>query len=334
MMDDFYDLDETLPKKKHGKRSSKDDILSDLRSITDDSNDSINSFLPSSVTPSEEEIKQGEYDTSDKWFNEMFASFDVHVDRSARIQNDLFEPRKKKKKHKDKDGKNDIVDYSKELDPESALLTNLLGEQNRFTESLQKEYDFIKSRKGSSRGITKQMTDLVENITEARSLSMQLVKEKINVKKLIAELSLKQHKEMGGQLGDEDINDFASNYLKQMLMNRNTIVNNASTDSSVQEYDNGDDMLDDLSLSLGDDSRPDEVKKYLKYENNNVEIFVVITDDDIENYEFIAQDDTGTIIGDYPLPNHTEISVNRSTNIATDYFGKKYRIIWQTSSEE
>ena len=66
-----------------------------------------------------------------------------------------------------------------------------------------------------------------------------------------------------------------------------------------------------------------------KYENSNIKIYVVITDNDVENYEFIAKDENGEIISDYPLPVHTNISVNRSTNIATDIFGKKYSIIWE-----
>jgi hypothetical protein len=60
-----------------------------------------------------------------------------------------------------------------------------------------------------------------------------------------------------------------------------------------------------------------------------VQVYVVITNNDVENYEFLAKDQDGIVIDDYPLPNHTNISVNRSTNIATDTFGKKYTIIWQ-----
>ena len=68
---------------------------------------------------------------------------------------------------------------------------------NRFTDSLQKEYDAIKSVKSSARGVSKQMSDLIENITEARSLSMQLVDKHVNVKKQIAELNIKQKEKFG-----------------------------------------------------------------------------------------------------------------------------------------
>ena len=75
--------------------------------------------------------------------------------------------------------------------------------------------------------------------------------------------------------------------------------------------------------------RSSDVDLYLKYENRNVEIKIIITNDDFVNYEFEAIDENGEIIDDYPLPNHTSISVNRSTNIATDEYGKKYDIIWR-----
>jgi hypothetical protein len=77
--------------------------------------------------------------------------------------------------------------------------------------------------------------------------------------------------------------------------------------------------------------RPEEVDKYLEYENKNITVYVCIRNDETDinnNYEFIAKDEDGNIIDDYPLPNHTSISINRSTNIATDTYGKKYYIIW------
>ena len=68
----------------------------------------------------------------------------------------------------------------------------------------------------------------------------------------------------------------------------------------------------------------------------NSENFVSVNDfgkmfnnQDIENYEFRVEDSEGNEIDDYPMPNHTKISVNRSTNVATDTFGIKYPIIWE-----
>ena len=334
-----------MPGKKKKNRSS---ILSQLKDIENDdvmsnSNYSSHSFLPSSMLKEQDKDngkKKKKYsdeytdEDADQWFSELLVASDPKIDKKGRIRESLFTSagitgKKKKKKKKDKE--KDLIDYKKELEPEMALYRNLLMEQNRFTESLQKEYDSIKSVKASSRGVNKQMTDLIANITSARGLAMQLVEKNVNAKKLIAELTLKQRKEMGlNNEGVENMADFASSYLKQMLNDRQVLVTGTG-DNSVSEYTE-DELFEELSSSLMKDSsmdRPEEVDRYLKYENRNVEVSVIITNNDVENYEFIAKDENGYEIDDYPLPIHTSISVNRSTNIATDTYGKKYPIIWR-----
>ena len=73
----------------------------------------------------------------------------------------------------------------------------------------------------------------------------------------------------------------------------------------------------------------EEIDKYLKYENRNVSIYACINKENTEDYDFIAKDEDGEIIDDYPLPIKTRLSINNSTNIATDTYGKKYNIIWR-----
>jgi hypothetical protein len=339
-MSDEYNFDDITP----GKKKKKTDILSRIQDIESDdislsSDSSTSTFLPSSMLTKSKKEKEPEksdeefeYD-ADAWFSEMLGFEGVKV-ASKKQRNALFDSagitgkKKKKKKHK-KEG--EFVDFKKELEPESALYQNLLMEQTRFTESLQKEYDSIKAVKSSSRGVTKQMTDLMENITHARTLAMQLVDKQVAIKKQAAELNMKQKKELNGNLdSSENMADFASSYLKQMFNERQALFNSGSGDPAVSDYTE-DELFDELASSLNseDTERPEEVDLYLKYENRNVQVYVVITNNDVENYEFLAKDQDGIVIDDYPLPNHTNISVNRSTNIATDTFGKKYTIIWQ-----
>ena len=333
-----YDIDDIIPEKDKPKKSKHKDLLSQIKDIEDDEYSSqviTSSFLPSSLLKENKKKKEEDIEEeADKWFNEMMAFRSTKIDKSAKYKQDLFDSagigkKKKKKKKKDKD---DLVDYSKEFEPEMALYKNLLMDQNRFVESLQKEYDAVKSVKSSSRGVNKQLTDLIANVTSARSLAMQLVEKNVNVKKLISELTLKQKKELGvGQEG-ENMADFASSYLKQMLNDRQLLFNGGG-DTSVSEYTE-DELFEELSNSLMNDesmSRPEEVDKYLAYENQNISIYVMIKYDETdinENYQFIAKNEDGDTIEDYPLPNHTNISINRSTNIATDTYGKKYNIIW------
>ena len=326
-MSDYYNIE-----KSTSKRSKKQELLDRLESIDVDSEvySDESSFLPSSTMKIKEKNKS-DYDLSDNWFNEMMSYQDIkpHKSRSSDVfgLEELISGKKKKKK---KEGKKDEIDYKKEFEPESFLYKNLLVEQTRFTEALQKEYDNIKSMKSTARGSSKQITDLISNITNARSLSMQLIDKQVNIKKQVAELSMKQKKELNGGIDGEDLSSFGANYLKNLLNNRAVLYDNGNGTPEVSEYSE-DEMFNNISNILDNDEnakRDDETELYLKYENRNVTVYVYIENDDVENYQLIAKDENGDEIFDYPLPNHTSIGVNRSTNIATDVYGKKYPIIW------
>jgi hypothetical protein len=297
------------------------------------------SFLPSALMLSKEskkEKKKKKINDAEDWFNEVMNSQDIKVNKYSG-KNDLFseaginyDKKKKKKKKKNKDGV-DLVDYKKEFAPESALYKNLLIDQTKFVQDLQNEYNNIKSVKGTNRGVNKQISELVENITSARSLAMQLVDKQVGIKKQVADLSLKQKKEFGSGAGiGDNMSDFGSNYLKQIISSRGLLTGGGDGDVTISDYDD-----DEISLSLSesvDDDANSESNRYLKYENQNVSVYVVIINDDFENYEFVAKNEDGEVLSDYPLPYKTPISVNKSTNIATDSYGKKYFIIWETDN--
>lgn len=325
------------------QKKSRTKLLSQLKGIEEECieySDESNSFLPSSLflnktptkslTDSKQKNKQDDPDfqNADEWFDELIktSSIPMTVSKGGGGRN-LFEPVNGKRKKKKKKDKREATDFKKEFEPELALYRNLLQDQNRFTDSLQREFDNMKSTKSSSRGVSKVMTDLVKNITEARTLSMQLVEKHVNAKKLITELSLKEKKELGTSLGDGDsMSDYAASCLKAMISDRQSLVNTES--SEISDYSD-DELFNELSVSLGETDRSEDVSKYLKYENRNVKVYALINSEDVEDYEFLAKDEEQQEIDDYPLPNKTHLSINRSTNIATDDYGKKYPIIWK-----
>lgn len=292
-------------------------------------------FLPSNFLTKKNKKKhtiQVPEQTEDEWLSALMDANEVKIKRSKH-RNDIFEDAlggKKKKKKKDKD-KNEPTDYKKEFETEAALLRNLMVDQSHFVESLQKEYDFLRSNKSSSRGINKNMTDLIANITSGRNLITQLVEKQVSLKKTIADLSMKERKELSGTIGDvENLSDFASSYLKRMIDERRQILTGGSTevgDYSIAEM--ADILNDNLTTDGNYEDRPEEVEKYLEYEDRNVTIWVYMNQNDIDDYEFVALDEDNEEISDYPLPGKNKLSVNRSTNIATDTFGQKYPIRWR-----
>ena len=336
------DIADLLPENKNKKKDKWSSLLNDIRSIEETSETNTSStFLPSSLLkeqnkPKEDNDKNDNDDdvTGDDWLTtiELLCS-KPSKKKIRKASDDLFESaglKKKKKKHKD--GKDDnLVDYRREFEPEMALYKNLLISQNKFTDSLQKNYDQIMAMKSSNRGVTKQLTDLIENINDARTLSMQLVEKNINAKKTIAELNMKQKKEFGsGTLdGSSSLSDYASVYLKQMMNERQSLMTGVGS-ADISDYSE-DELLDAINLNLGD-SHDDNMDNALKYESVNAQVYVLITNDDIQNYEFIAKDDNDNVLLDYPLPMKSPISVNRSTDIATDTYGRHYPIIWEDNN--
>ena len=320
---DLFDDDDNDIEIKHNKK--RRELLDEIKDIEEGNMD--DTFLPSDVLNKRDKVSK-EDDEPDKdvenWLNEITVFSKKPKKRSKAVMDDLFgylEPKKKKKKKKKDKG---LINYKKEFEPEMALYKNLLVDQNRFTTNLQKTYDNLISRRASSAGVTKQITDLIDNITSARSLSMQLVEKNVNAKKLIAELNLKQSKDSLDGFGD-NLGDFSSSYMKQLISNRQSFFNDSPGD--VADYDE-ESLFNEIDNNLGDRRLSEESEKFIKYENRNVTTYVVIHGNDRDNYEFVTKAEDGEILDDYPEPFHSSISVNESTNMAIDAYGEKYPIIW------
>ena len=308
----FYDEFE-LP------RNRKKRILEDLNTLDDSFDDDVILMSSSKKENKKNEVKEENEDLGE-WLSTLSSLSQTKL-KATRKAKDLFGG-KKKKKNKDKK-KGEPTNFSKEFEPEVALLNNLLIDQNRFVDSLQQQYDRMTSLKSTARGTGKFTTDLCANINTGRQLAAQLVEKKINTKKIIADLEMKERKDLGLGENTDDLNNFAAEYLKNILVSRPDMSSNYGN-FDVEDMDE-DDFINSIGNSV-EDTRSDEVGRYLKYENRNVKIIVRMNKDDYDDYEFIAEASDGEILLDYPLPEHTSLSVNRSTMIATDTYGKKYPI--------
>ena len=336
-MSDKNDFDSLVPGNKKSKREK---ILEQLDELDNEEiipqktteNNSSN-FLPSSLSPKKKKKNTQPQKTEDEWFNDLIETSELRVTTGKRksMFDDVFNPDGKKKKKKKKN-KNEPTDYEKKFEPEAALLRSLLIDQNKFVDSLQKEYDFLKSNKSTSRGINKNITDLISNITNARNLSMQLIDKNTSLKKTIADLTMKERKELfGNSLDDvENLNDFASTYLKQMISERHQLMAGTNSDISDYSIDEMASIVSDTLLNSEDaEERSDETRKYLEYENRNVTVYVYMNSSDETDYDYVAIDENGDELDDYPLPFKGKLTVNRSTNMATDVYGQKYIIRWR-----
>lgn len=301
-------------RKLSAKKAEEDDdeaYIAQMKSLS--SEDADLSYAFESVKKKKKKKKKG------KKFNDLFGFDDDEEDND-----------KKKKK---KDGQ--PINHKKDFDAELALLRSMQVDQSKFVDSLQKKYDQLENSKSSSRGIGKFTTDLINSITTARSTNLQILNAMISTKKNIADMNFKERKEFGSSNTSENASlvNYASTYLKTMMdAGRSNIANpNDNNSQGFDSADDDDDLFEGISDSLGEENRSDETLSYLKYENRGVKINVIwhddLSDDDPDKYEFQAVDKDGVELDDYPLPEHTRMSINRSTSIATDLYGNKYRLI-------
>ena len=139
---------------------------------------------------------------------------------------------------------------------------------------------------------------------------------------------MKERKERAGTLGEGDnLADFASSYLKQMISDRAQYINGTGS-AEIGNY-TSEEMANFITENIGESDRSIEADKYLEYENMNVTIYLHINSQDEGDYYYEAVAEDGTILDDYPLPlKETKFNINRSTDIATDTYGVKYQIIW------
>lgn len=238
--------------------------------------------------------------------------------------------KKKKKPAKDKEGK---IDFNRELEHEFNLLKNNSATMADIVSSLKKNFDAMNSNKSTTRGIGKYQNDLTANLTTAMEKQNNLIKTMIDVKVKAAELNMKMRKEYGEGVDGEgnDASSTAANILKGLIRERDQFRETGNANTEILDIDDADDNDDLTSTLFGDinEGRSDEVDRYLKYENENVEIIVSINDTNMEDYDFIARNENGDVIHDYPLPLKTKLQVNRSTGIAIDEYGEKYHIEWR-----
>ena len=232
--------------------------------------------------------------------------------------------KKKKKKKKEKEGPKDYYD---DFAPEIGLMKNMLEDATKFTDSLQKRYYALESTKSSARGVGKFTTDLISSINQSRSVSSQLLNNITSLKKSIADLNMKERKEAAAANGGdgEDLSNFSASFLRKLIQQDRSDA--AMYGDAVPISGDEDDIFDNISELLADNGRSDEVEKYLKYENRNVEL-VAYVDPDTDAYEIKAIAEDGEELYDYPIPEVERMDINHSTEIATDEYHTRYRIIW------
>lgn len=312
-------------------RYKKEDALRDLDDLESSSFLLPSNLIKSDIVAKKEEPKEVEDTYYDGEWMETLAALRTEKKRYKHLD-DLFGEssggKKKKKKKKNKDGP---IDHSDDFEKEISLLQDILRDQTKLSDSLQETYNTLNRQKSNARGVGKFTTDLISTLNTSRSLCKDTVKEIAGIKKTIAELNMKERDKFGAMNGadSEDMGQFASSYLKK-IMGANSDLSGGSNEFGIDDVDSADDFFTDMDFNMRSSEdfvdRSSDAEKYLKYENQKVTVKVLF-DEENDTKEFVAINEDGEVVDDYPLPTTINtLSINRSTGIATDKFGQKFNV--------
>ena len=262
--------------------------------------------------------------------------------KSKREETTLFDTTGKKPKDEN---------YETRFREEQSQLNKVLKDAEDVYIASKEIFDTLRSSK--ARGTSKTLTDVMSNLNSANTTRLQIIKEKSNLKKNIAELKLKQKQLKGKE--DETNNlmaeEFSSKYLTELYSsqgNRNNVINainnaqssNYDPDAVILptniedesgsydiEYDtDADDIIDQRVTNST--TRSDEVEANIKYENLEPQTCVKVLPDN--TYEIHCIDKFGNPMpDDYPVPETLgKLTFNFDSNTATDTTGKIYPMIY------
>lgn len=317
----ILDADDFLMKDRKNK------VLSELDELEDLESEMISSYRPKKKKKekeSEEKIKQ-ETDAINDWLEtvEEFNNEPIQRSRNSRNHNVFEHYGKKKKKKKKKDG--ELTDFNKEFEPEQLMIDEVLKDHCRFLDDLQRQYYEMTKTKSSARGVGKYTTDLASSISDARKLTLDIVKEKASIKKTVADLKMKEKKDLSAK-NNADNDDELGFYSAKVLKN---MINDTSERDDIKEMgisDDLEDLYDNINNEIEHTSDEEETNKYLKYEKAGVNIYLATDKSTGENY-FVAKDKDGNDIPDYPLPEMEDVTINERTGFGTDKYNREYKIL-------
>jgi hypothetical protein len=296
---------------------------------------SFNQYRPSEVKKDKDtkELEAADTEADDDWEFTLsqFRTPKVKASKDYRSSEvyDFLHGGGKKKKKKKKDKKEGPKDYNEEFEQDIALMRNLLEDSTKFTDSLQKRYYALESSKTANRGVGKFTTDLISSINQSRTVSSQLLNNITSLKKNIADLNMKERKEAAAASGGydgENLSDFSSNFLRKLIQQDRSDAS-IYGDATPIEADE-DTLYANISEMLAGEDDRSETEAYLKYENRNVELVAMVNANNPDDYELQAIAEDGERLYDYPIPEVSDLDINRSTNIATDEYHNHYRVEW------
>ena len=219
------------------------------------------------------------------------------------------------------------IDPNKIFTAEINGLRALEADQQKVLKLFEKKFYESLSEKGKI-GLTEEDIEAMAAITSGRTAIANINKERVNIKKNIADIRIKQNQQnnngapvgstaTGGGYGG-NVMDIGRSMLDQIFDTPSMTPNMPSTNIDYTPLNSSDAgrVLDNLVPN---------VNSNLQYESREPKTYVVVGDTD-QDISFETYDSEGNLMPDYPAPNVdvSSITIDRDANKAVDGYLVEY----------
>lgn len=287
--------------------------------------------------------------------DKMFTD-EIEYDEDGQIiSNTIIDSERNYKKQKKNEN-----EFRKEFAEEVTLLYDLLKDTGKLSKEIDK---MLKDATGSRvRGVSKNLTELINSKSSTASTQLAIIKEINNIKAKAIDLKFKSEAKKNKEEGDQNFALVSASYLQGITKNgrqnfmqsvrgasgylpqtsvpteddyTGTIIDYEGVPQVYTEDETShiEDLIEQRLREEGNPFRSAEGDKIIEYENRGVEIKIKLYVDTGE-WEFFAVDRDNILLYDYPLPRPEDAKPIKFTgHIATDRRGIQYRVMEAYSEE-
>lgn len=239
----------------------------------------------------------------------------------------------------------DDSEIGKAFSPQETALSKLLAEVEKDKKLVQGDID--KARDMRVRN-TKNLTEMLEIKSQYHNTTLQIIKELTSLKKTTFDLKYKAKNaqgptdgsELGASSAVQKLFGIGHSALLESVGGRE-MSSGSLNDSDDEEYDNfntgsigeSDEVIEKKYFSNRPDQPMTDGDKYLKYEDMEVH-YVLLIDPD-ENKSVLAEDASGNVLLDYPMPTNIRdinFKIDRNAMSAIDQMQREYTVRYIDSS--
>lgn len=317
-----------------------EDLYDDSDEEDNKDNDIMNKLLSLSTPSSKKDEKKKKKKDKKKKKKDKKKKKEEHLDLSTLniFEDESEEAKALKKKKKESD---DFYEYR--FNSSLVLLGNLMDEVNKSMQDSRKMIDDMRS--GKIRSSPMAITSQMGNHSSLLNTKLSVIKEITAVNSKISDLEIKKRAADEKSNGNKDAelnNKFIIDKVFDKVMSGDTLETIVETKKerkkkkrSKQEIDDAlNERLDELEAS-GDISFT-ETENAFKYENDGAR---VIVEKNVNNnrWRFVAINDDGDELYDYPLPNKRSVgrlTFDETNMLAKDKVGQLYDLHFVESFDD